>query len=120
MPGRVECAPRWVSSSSTSATVRWAPPTQENGITLAYYIRLVRYGSSDSTPLAEANVTSSDREVTLTPSDDLVGGIPYTVQVVAENSIGRSTEICQSIDFIAQLGEWKLTSNKLSYDIYLI
>ncbi len=120
MPGRVECAPRWVSSSFTSVTVRWAPPTQENGITLAYHIRLVRYGSSDSTPLAEANVTSSDREVTLTPSDDLVGGIPYTVQVVAENSIGRSTEICQSIDFIAQLGEWKLTSNKLSYDIYLI
>ncbi|XP_064386408.1 uncharacterized protein LOC135334957 isoform X2 [Halichondria panicea] len=103
LPGRVECAPRWVSSSSTFVTVRWAPPTQENGITLAYHIRLVRYGNSDSTPLAEANMTSSDREVTLTPRDDLVGGVPYTVQVVAENSIGRSTEICQSIDFIAQL-----------------
>ncbi len=95
-----------MTSSSTSVTVRWAPPTQENGITLAYHIRLVRYGSSDSAPLAEANVTSSDREVTLTPSDVLVGGVPYTVQVVAENIIGRGTEVCQSIDFIAQLGRW--------------
>ncbi len=100
----MECVPRWVTSTSTNVTTHWDPPTQQNGIILAYYIRLVRYGIPDSAPLAEANVTSTARDVTLM-ADGLMEGVPYTVQILAENSIGRSVEVCQSIDFIAQLGE---------------
>ncbi len=100
----MECVPRWVTSTSTNVTTQWDPPTQQNGIILAYCIRLVRYGIPDSAPLAEANVTSTARDVTLM-ADGLMEGVPYTVQIRAENSIGRSVEVCQSIDFIAQLGE---------------
>ena len=36
------------------------------------------------------------------PSAD---GVPYTVEVYAENSVGRGRESCNATDFNVQLGE---------------
>ncbi len=111
VPGQVNCDPRWTNRNDSAVSVAWQPPSRENGVTLSYHIRLVGYSSRDSV-LAEVNVSSEVRDVTLFPQQMLVGGVPYIVEVVAENSIGRSTEVCQAIDFFTQLRE----CSELSYN----
>ncbi len=113
VPGQVECASRWNDSNATAVSLSWQPPSRENGLTLSYHIRLVRYTSRDVV-LAEVNVSSDVRSVTLFSQEQLEGGVPYIAEVVAENSVGRSSDVCESVDFYAQLGKSPLLSCALN------
>jgi len=77
----------------------------ENGVTLAYHISLSAYDSPNQV-LARINVSSTDRQATLNLTEALDDGVPYSIAILAENSVGMSQDACTAIDFTRQLSKY--------------
>ena len=72
--------------SSTSVTIHWTAPTQNNGSTITGYVVTSRY---KFIPLAPTTVSASTNTVTLT---GLMTGQPYTFLVAATNTLGAGAQ----------------------------
>ena len=67
---------RWTSHTTSSVTVTWSPPVNENGVILMYVLRLIQYGETGVT-IVEDSVSSMERNHTLTGGFQLSMLISY-------------------------------------------
>ena len=118
VPGPPVCSRRWSSSSLTSLTISWQPPTQPNGVITGYFLELVSFDNGTVLQSGNGSNALSYTFTGLTIIGNTIickrvcalkractfsaAGVPYHVRVYAENIYGRGG-YCMTTDFGDQL-----------------